>query len=236
MLRTPFTKPKVSLAEAVEAAQEVVDYIPEADESITATVIKKVLKNFIADLKDNPSRSAKSELEKLTSYEKAILDKERQLKEYKSKLKLKKEELELNIQLKRIGGAAYNAERVLLLSQIDKDLSLLSPSKKDEEKKITALNKDKATLQAKIIQVDETLASIGGILTEGQAKGLILNKLFDLIHIELMRYLNAEKRRLIQAVEHLWDKYAVSKIELEEKREELLGQLDEFLKALGYLV
>lgn len=40
-----------------------------------------------------------------------------------------------------------------------------------------------------------------GSLPRAEAKMLILKKLYDLANEELTRYLNAEKRRLIQAVE-----------------------------------
>jgi len=43
-----------------------------------------------------------------------------------------------------------------------------------------------------------------------------------------------EKRGLIQIVENLWDKYAVSSRELEHERGETLKELDGFLAGLGY--
>ncbi len=58
--------------------------------------------------------------------------------------------------------------------------------------------------------------------------------LYSIIDTELERYLNAEKRALIQGVEKLWDKYAVSFRELEKQRNETLKTLDGFLEKLGY--
>ena len=46
---------------------------------------------------------------------------------------------------------------------------------------------------------------------------------------------NAAKRQLIQSVETLWDKYAVSSRALENERTETLTALDGFLTGLGYL-
>ena len=54
--------------------------------------------------------------------------------------------------------------------------------------------------------------------------------LYDLASGGLNRYLNTEKRGLIAAVENLWDKYAVSSRELEQKRTETLKTLDGYLK------
>ena len=84
-------------------------------------------------------------------------------------------------------------------------------------------------------KTDALVASIGGQLTEAEAKTLILKKLYDLANQEPNRYLNAEKRRLIQVVENLWDKYAVSSRALEYERTETLKTLDGFLSGLGYL-
>ena len=62
-----------------------------------------------------------------------------------------------------------------------------------------------------------------------------VKKLYGIAHQELNRYLNAEKRGLVQVVENLWGKYAVSSRELESERSETLKTLDGFLKGLGYL-
>lgn len=52
---------------------------------------------------------------------------------------------------------------------------------------------------------------------------------------ELDRYLNAERRGLLQIVVTLWDKYAVSSRDLESERVKSLKMLDRFLKKLGYV-
>jgi type I restriction enzyme M protein len=57
-----------------------------------------------------------------------------------------------------------------------------------------------------------------------------------LANSELNRYLNAEERGLVQVVENLWDKYAVSSRELERARGETLKVLEGFLARLGYWV
>lgn len=111
----------------------------------------------------------------------------------------------------------------------------LNAGNKEEKKNVTALQKDKTALEARIARTDAIVASIGGQLTEAEAKSLILKKLYDRANGELHRYLNAEKRGLIQLVENLWDKYAVSSRALETERTETLGTLNGFLSRLGYL-
>jgi type I restriction enzyme M protein len=118
---------------------------------------------------------------------------------------------------------------------VDAELVGLSESNKEHKKKIAALEKDKCVLQARLAQTDLLLTSIGGQLTEAEAKTLILKKLYDLAKKELSLYMNAEKRRLIHAVETLWNKYAVSRLSLENKRTETLKELDGFLQGLRYV-
>lgn len=222
------------LAEAVETAQEVIAYEPEEDETVTVTVIKKVLKELIDDLKGSSGESALKELKNLQAQEKVIIAIEKRIKESKSVLKIKTDELTLKLQLKRLGGDEFKAESQELIRQVDTQMAALDSSKKEDKKKIIALNKDKATLEARLAKTDGLLTAIGGQLTEEEARLLILKKLYNLVHNELNRYLNAEKRSLIQMMENLWDKYAVSSQDLENKRIETLKTLDDFLRRLGY--
>jgi type I restriction enzyme M protein len=234
VLEAKISETQRELAEAVEAAQEVASYEPDEDETVTAAVIKKALKDLIDDLEGSTGESAQKELKALQAQEKAIAALEKRIKESKAELKILTDELEHKLQLKRFGGDDFKAESQQLLSQVDARLAPLDGDKKEEKKKINALQKDKAALQARMARTDALVASIGGQLTEAEAKMLILKKLYDLANQELNRYLNAEKRALIQLIENLWDKYAMSSRTLESKRTETLVVLDGFLNQLGY--
>jgi type I restriction enzyme M protein len=223
------------LAEAVEAGQELAAYEPEEDESITAAVIKAALKAVIDDLKDSKGESAKKELKALQAQEKAITALEKRIKDSKAEVKTLSDELDLKLQLKRIGDADYKAESQQLLTQVTAQIAELDPEKKEDKKKLNALQKDHAALEARLAKTDALFSQIGGKLTDEEAKTLILKKLHDLATHELNRYLNAAKRQLIQSVETLWDKYAVSSRALETERTETLKALDGFLTGLGYL-
>ena len=223
------------LAEAIETAQEVAAYEPEENETVTATVIKKALKDLIDDLQGNTGQSARKELESLQAQEAAITVIEKRIKESRAKLKTKTDELELKLQLKRQGGDEFKEESGEMIRQVDAQLANLDSANKDDKKKITALNKDKTALEARLAKTDAILIAIGGQLTEEDARRLILRKLYDLAENDLNRYLNAEKRALIACVENLWDKYAVSSRQLESERAETLKTLDGFLQKLGYL-
>jgi type I restriction enzyme M protein len=233
-IESQISEAQSELAEAVETAQEVAAYEPEENENVTATVIKRALKELIDDLKDSTGESARKELEALEAQDRAIKDIEKRIRDRRADLRTKTNELELKLQLKRLGGDEFKAENKELIRQIDAQLSQLDSSKKADKKKITALKKDKTVLEARLAKTEGILAAIGGSLSEEEARRLILQKLYDLVHEELNRYLNAEKRELIQMAENLWDKYAVSFRELEKERSETLEALDGFLRGLGY--
>jgi type I restriction enzyme M protein len=222
------------LAEAVEAAQEVAAYEPEEDETVTAAVIKKALKELIDDLKDSTGESAKKELKILQAREEAIIVLEKGIKESKAELKIFTDELGHKLQLKRLGGDEFKTESQQLLRQVDTHLSALDESNKEDKKQITGLQKDKTALQARMAKTDTLVASIGGQLNKAEAKALILKKLYDLANQELNRYLDAERRQLSQIIEDFWNKYAVSSRVLEAERMDSLKLLDGFLDGLGY--
>jgi type I restriction enzyme M protein len=165
----------------------------------------------------------------------AIKKMEKKIKDTRAALKEKTTELALKLELKRLGGKAFTDENWELIRRADKQIAELDAENKTDKKKITALQKDKAVLEARIAKTDSLLADIGGRLTEEEAKHLILKKLYDIAARELDRYLNAEKRALIQGIENFWNKYAVSSRDLEHQREKTLGELNGFLKGLGYL-
>ncbi len=220
----------------VEAAQEVAAYEPEeGDDKVTAAVMKKALKSLIDDLKESRSDLAKKEMQQLRDQDKNIKDIEKRIKEAKTAHKEKKEKLEHKLQLKRLGGDGFKAGSLAMIKQADAQITKLDPVNKEDKKKIKAINKDKEILKGRISKTNALLAQIGGQLSEEEARRIILKKLYSIAHVELERYLNAEKRGLIQGIENLWDKYAVSSRELEAERESTLKSLDGFMKGLRYI-
>ena len=234
-LETHISELQTELAEAVETAQEVASYEPEEDEKDTAAVIKKALKTLIDDLKDSAGASAQRECDDLKAQDAAIKEIENKITVSRALSKNKTNELELKIQLKRLGGEGFKAESRGLIQQIEDQLTNLDPRDKTDNKKIDTLNKDKAVLEERIAKTDTVLEAISGPLTDDEAKHLILKKLYDIASAELERYLNAEMRHLVSGVENLWDKYAVSSQEMEEARGATLKALNGFMGGLGYL-
>ncbi|ODT05389.1 MAG: type I restriction-modification system subunit M [Gemmatimonadetes bacterium SCN 70-22] len=222
------------LDEAVEAAQEVAAYEPAEDETVTAAVIKKALKELIDDFKGTAGASAARERKALQDQQDAITAIETRIREAKAKLKDLVAELELKLELKRHGADDVIGETHVLIEQAEKQLATLDPARKGENRKVTALKKDIKSLRMRLTDADASLAAIGGRLTEPEAKTLILRKLYDIAHSQLGRYVAAEKRVVIAAVDRLRDKYAVSSRALEHARDETLKTLDGFVSGLGY--
>jgi type I restriction enzyme M protein len=83
--------------------------------------------------------------------------------------------------------------------------------------------------------LDALLKEIGGMITTEESQKLILKKHFDIINDQLQRYLNAEKRGLVNAFENLFDKYFTSAQAIEQKRETTMAELNDFLTQLNYL-
>lgn len=237
-LEARIAEDQAELDEAVEAAVEVAAYEPDEDDKnkkISAAVIKKALKALLDDLKDSAGASAAKERDALTAQDKAIKAIEKRIKDTRAQHKTQQNELTEKLELKRVGGTAFKVENQRLIEQIDARSKELDAANKADKKKINALAKDKTTLTARIARTDTLLADIGDQLTEAQARELILKKIDDLARAELARYLNAEKRSLIAAVENLWDKYAVSSRKLESARVDTLKSLDVMLAGLGYV-
>ena len=235
LLEAKLSEAQGELAEAVEAAQEAVAYEPEEDETVNAATIKKVLKEALDDLQGSQGASASKERDLLKGHDKAIATLEKTIKEVKAKFKDLSDELDFKILIKRQGADEVKAESQQLLVTVNTQLAMLNEANKEEKKQITALRKDQAALTARIQRADQVLADIGGQLTDEQAKTLILQKLHDLATAELQRYLNAEKRQLVAALENLWNKYAVSSKALEDERSKTLTSLNAFMAGLGYL-
>ena len=225
---------QTELAEAVETAQEVAAYEPDEEEKVTVAVIKKALKALIDDLKDSAGASAKRERDGLKAQDAAIKETEKKLRDSKSALKEKTSELNLKIQLKRLGGEGFKAESRGLIQQIEDQLADLDPHDKTDKNKINALNKDKVVLEERMAKTDALLEAINGQLTDAEAKHLILKKLYDIASTELERYLNTEMRQLVSGVENLWSKYAMNSREIEAEREATLKTLNFFLERLDY--
>ena len=167
--------------------------------------------------------------------DRAIKAIEKRIKDTRATLKEKAAELGLKLEFKRLGADDFKAKSQALVAQADARLAGLDPNNKTDKKTITALHKDKEALAARLSRADAVLEAIGGQISETDARRLILNKISDIARAELDRYLNAEKRMLVRAVENLWEKYTISADKLESDRATTLATMCSSLKRLGYV-
>lgn len=129
---------------------------------------------------------------------------------------------------KELKKAKDNPEILQLVLEVKKQF-------KEITKTYNARIKDSGILEAKLQSLDTLLEEIGGMITTEESQKLTLKKHFDIINDQLQRYLNAEKRALVNAYENLFDKYYTSAQAIELKREETMAQLNDFLTQLNYL-
>jgi len=232
---------------ALQEAIETVEYEPEETEEgkepegTTAKVIKDYLANQIKDLKTQ--KGAEKELNELSETLVGIKTIENEIKEAKNKVKILQAELERKIEYKMYGVNDAKVDIKNLLAHTQKRIEELKAQgepdlkkgKADYTKTINALRADSLNMEEKLKGLDAFLESIGGIITPEECKTLILQKHNSLVQQELLKYLNAEKRTLITGIEKLWDKYKVTSQNLENKRQDSLTKLNQFLTDLKYL-
>ena len=90
-------------------------------------------------------------------------------------------------------------------------------------------------MQKRIAAIEVLADQVGGVISEAEAKTLILRKHHDLVAERLERYLSAEKHLLIQVFDRLWEKYAFSMRDIAENRQDTSRQLEEYLTGLNYV-
>lgn len=211
------------------------------EENHTTKSIKDYLKAQISELRKNDGntgelKSLQEQLNKITSIE-------NELKTLRRDKKNAEKELEFKIDLKRYGNKEYKKEYAELLEKATQELEELErkpapverKEKSDYNRRVKSLQSDIKALEYRLRHFDEWLKAVGGQIQNGECRELILQKHNTLIKEELLKYLNAEKRKLISGIEKLWDKYAVSAKQLEEERTRTLNELNNILAELNYL-
>ncbi|MCC5629124.1 N-6 DNA methylase [Nostoc sphaeroides CHAB 2801] len=235
----------------LETAQELLEYEAEEDEKITAKLMKDELTARVKRSKEKialplfSGENAKELKAEVKGYEQVLKQFKKaddELKNFKATLKQKQLEFELKILLKKFGAEDQIYEHKQLLIQARKELAELGTEEevkkdkdKDKKKKFTALTGDIKKLEARIVNIQDLMASFGGVITEEEAKELILQKHYDLVSEQLDRFLNGIRRTVIFVFENFWDKYAVAAGSVEREREETLQELNDFLSKLNYI-
>lgn len=134
-----------------------------------------------------------------------------------------------------------NADKVkeIKVSDVEKYLKGLgTPEAKASLAKIKGLksekNKANKALKKAQTELQEKIDTIRNELTAEQCETLVMELLREGFIAELDKYLKAELEKTIKAVQHLWQKYAISAKHLTETRTVAEDKLNGFLRGLGY--
>lgn len=73
------------------------------------------------------------------------------------------------------------------------------------------------------------------MLDEPKAMQLLLAILLDDMQAILGRYISAQRQQVVAVFENWWGKYRVTLVEIERERDRATGELQEFLRTLGYV-
>lgn len=147
-----------------------------------------------------------------------------QVKDLKAKLKDAKGMVK---QCKREPGLGSTEEYQEKVTQIEAQLKR-HKALEDEAKELKKVIK---TIENKR---DELVLSAREKISQDEARVVIIARLKQLLLSTYNRYLRAEQRTCITAIENLWDKYAVTAKEIETDRERGLQILRNYLAELGY--
>lgn len=236
---------EAGVAEVVENAQAILEYEADEDETITAALMRAELTNEIGGDETEKTKPFREALAALKTAEAA-------LKEHKEAHKRLTEELAQKVEFKLFGIVDKLEERTTLLVTAEAELAAAggpppatpvrrakgqpkaSEAEKAELKRRKALTGDVATLKATITRFHALVQEIGGVITTGDARALILQKHHDLVAGCLQRYLQAEERALFGIFENLFTKYSTSSKAMEDARQTTLDELQGFLNKLGY--
>jgi type I restriction enzyme M protein len=185
------TELEATLAEKSEEVVELLGLEPDEDEeSVKFKEVKDALK---AESKDVPEYKVRL---------KALTDLESGIKTAKKNLADERDRLALKLELKRFGRDDAVAESEAMLGQACGRLA-----EEKESKKIKAIQKDIATLQARIAATDEVIKEIGGVITDTESRDLILKKHEDLVRRESSAYVSAGVDHCCSALQSLHSKY-----------------------------
>jgi type I restriction enzyme M protein len=236
---------EAALDEAVQSAQTELEYEAEEGEEISAASMKKLLTDAIRENEDEVGAGSPCPYQDALT---AIKQAEEHIRELKKTLAQKRFDLEIKIELKKFGSDELTEGNRLLLAQAERDRveleGMIQAAEKDKEKekekdkykkKQNALKADIKKLNERIAAIERLTDSIGGVITDAEAKTLILRKHHDFVAEQLERYLNAERRVLVQSFENWWDKYSMSAQSIETFRETTTMDLRSNLNKLQYL-
>ncbi|WP_205955906.1 type I restriction-modification system subunit M [Pantoea stewartii] len=147
-----------------------------------------------------------------------------QVKELKAKLKDAKGMVKLCKRDPGLGSFEVYQEKVAQIEAQLKRHKVLEDEAKDLKEVIKGIESKR----------DELVLSAREKISQDEARVVIVARLKQLLLNTYNRYLRAEQRACITAIENLWAKYAVTAKEIETVRDKAVEELKFFLAELGY--
>jgi type I restriction enzyme M protein len=209
--------------------------------------IKFDLKTIVANgwsttlIADDYIRDAffQSEWQKLENIEANVAAIEAELADVINEIELEEDEDENNDKKTIKTSLAYLKKQITELKLIKtessekeaKELTKILNAIAQKDAELKAANKNYNTVERTLFNLISTKKAT---LVEDEAKKLILQKLCNLLKTEMYRYLNAERKKIINILEKLWDKYFIALKEIESSRNDAVNKLNEYLQQLGY--
>jgi type I restriction enzyme M protein len=229
---------EAALEEAVAAAQELLEYEADEEEKVTAALLKQALSAALKEWQAGRDLQARVEQRRHQAALEAIKTAEEMIRASKRTLKEQQFELELKLLLKKFGPEEETAEARRLAAQAGREaaeLEAVARPDKEQQKKLAALRRDIQILEARVAALERLASQVGGMITAGEAKELILRKHHDLVAEQLERYLGVERRYLMDGLGNLFDKYSIPSSVLEQERMVTWTKLHNHLDKLSYL-
>lgn len=186
---------EATLAEKVEEAVELLGLEPDVDDDgkEKKVSLKQVKASLKAEAKDVPEYNVRL---------RALTDLEAGIKTAKKNLADERDRLTLKLELKRFGRVDAVADSEVMLSDANARLDEESDAKKRK-----AIQKDIATLQARVSAIDEVIKEIGGEITDAESRNLILKKHHNLVKATSFEYVLNSVRELEGSCSNLLLKY-----------------------------
>ncbi len=148
-----------------------------------------------------------------------------QVKELKTTLKQLKGEAKLAKRDPNLGDyQAYEKEAAAVEAKLQRHKAL-----EDEAKQL------KADLRATEKKQDELVAAARERIDRDEARRVLIERLHRQLIQTYESYLRADQRACLAALENLYDKYAVTAADIEQRREAATAKLKGFLEELGYV-
>jgi type I restriction enzyme M protein len=149
------------------------------------------------------------------------------------------ESIDMSASDDEVEGEEAEDVKEVKVSDVEKYLKGLgTPEAKASLKKIKDLKSDKSkankALKKAQTELQEKIDAIRKELTTKQCEALVMELLREGFIAELDKYLKVELDKTIKAVQHIWDKYAVSAKQLTDTRTAAEDKLNGFLRGLGY--